>query len=157
VLHKISKRITNKAWLALERQRLPDKGYESSFLKQLDEDTAKIIAEKGIKVVHNGGALNPKGLAIAIEAQLASYGVTTLKVAYVTGDDVMGIVDDLKVSGSTLHLDIPSSDLSTLNKPLLSANAYIGMGGIVAALNAGADIVVCGRCCDASPVMGKLS
>jgi hypothetical protein len=92
---------------------------------------------------------------MAVESQLASYGITTLKVAYITGDDVMGIVDDLKASGSTRHLDAPSSDLSMLNKPLLSANAYIGMGGIVAALNAGADIVVCGRCCDASPVMGK--
>jgi hypothetical protein len=32
--------------------------------------------------------------------------------------------------------------------------AYIGAWGIVAALNAGADIIICGRVTDASPVVG---
>ncbi|KAJ2893751.1 hypothetical protein MKZ38_008288 [Zalerion maritima] len=144
----------NIAWLALERQQDPTKGYESSFLRQLDEETAHIIADKGIKIIHNGGALNPKGLADAIQAQLASYGIVSLKIAYVVGDDVSAVVDDLKAPGAAPHLDIAGRDLSALEKPVLSANAYLGMGGAVAALEMGADIVVCGRCCDASPVMG---
>lgn len=86
---------------------------------------------------------------------LASYDITTLKVAYVEGDDVMGILDCLKDPGRAPHLDVKGRELSHLTKPVLSANAYVGMSGIVAALKLGADIVVSGRCCDASPVMGK--
>lgn len=81
--------------------------------------------------------------------------MTTLKVAYVTGDDLLGIIDQLKTPGKVGHLDTAGRDLSKFDNPAISANAYIGMGGIVAALEAGADIVVCGRCCDASPLMGK--
>lgn len=38
--------------------------------------------------------------------------------------------------------------------PLVSAHAYLGARGIVAALRGGADIVICGRVSDASPVIG---
>jgi Acyclic terpene utilisation family protein AtuA len=44
--------------------------------------------------------------------------------------------------------------LGVVSDKALAANAYTGMGGIVTALEHGADIVVCGRWCDASPVMG---
>jgi hypothetical protein len=46
------------------------------------------------------------------------------------------------------------SRLSEWTKPILSANAYLGAGGIVAALRAKADIVVCGRVADASLIVG---
>ncbi|KAH6689711.1 duf1446 domain-containing protein [Plectosphaerella plurivora] len=144
----------NIAWLALEQKQDPSKGYDPGFLRQLDHETAHTIAAKGIKVVHNGGALNPKGLAAAVEKQLASYGVTSLKIAYVEGDNVMSQLGALQQPGQSPHLDVQGRQLSDIKAPIVSANAYIGMGGIVAALEAGADIVICGRCCDASPVMG---
>lgn len=122
----------------------------------MDRDTAHIIAEKGIKIVHDGGALNPKGLAHAIQELLKSYGITTLKVAYVEGDNIMGSLNALKAPGRVSHLDVEGRHLSDITKPVLSVNAYVGMSGIVAALKAGADIVVSGRCCDASPVMGEI-
>uniref|UniRef100_L7IVV8 DUF1446 domain-containing protein n=1 Tax=Pyricularia oryzae (strain P131) TaxID=1143193 RepID=L7IVV8_PYRO1 len=142
-------------WLALEKRQDPNKGYEPGFLRQLDRETAHIIAKNGIKVVHDGGALNPESMARETRALLHSYGVTGLKIAYVDGDNVMGMLEQLKAPGKAAkHLDVEGRTLSDIDKPVLSANAYVGMGGIVAALKLGADIVISGRCCDASPVMG---
>jgi len=56
--------------------------------------------------------------------------------------------------GSLKHLDIEGLELGVISHKALAANAYTGMGGIVTALEHGADIVVCGRCCDANSVMG---
>ncbi len=143
----------NIAWLALEQSNDPSKGYEPNFLKQLDKETAQIIAEKKIRLIHNGGALNPKSLAEATEKLLDSFGVH-LKVAYVEGDNVIDSLPELRTEGKIPHLDIAGRDLSMVKGQVLNCNAYIGMGGVVTALKAGADIVICGRCCDASPVMG---
>ncbi|KAL5876923.1 hypothetical protein ACKVWC_006081 [Pyricularia oryzae] len=94
-------------------------------------------------------------MARETRALLHSYGVTGLKIAYVDGDNVMGMLEQLKAPGKAAkHLDVEGRTLSDIDKPVLSANAYVGMGGIVAALKLGADIVISGRCCDASPVMG---
>lgn len=107
-------------------------------------------------MVHDGGALNPESMARETRALLHSYGVTGLKIAYVDGDNVMGMLEQLKAPGKAAkHLDVEGRTLFDIDKPVLSANAYVGMGGIVAALKLGADIVISGRCCDASPVMGK--
>ncbi|KAF4416298.1 duf1446 domain containing protein [Fusarium acutatum] len=135
---------------------IPDttKGIDRGFLKAFDKETAQIVAEKGINIIHNGGGLNPQGLARAIEELLASYGIDSLKVAYVEGDDVIGMTDKLKESGELVHLDNPDITFAAVQPDILCANAYLGMGGIVAALELGADIVMSGRCCDASTVTG---
>ncbi|KAF5612648.1 duf1446 domain protein [Fusarium tjaetaba] len=144
----------NIAWQALERNKDATKGYDREFLKAFDQETAHIVAEKGIKIIHNGGGLNPQGLARAIEELLASYGIDSLKVAYIEGDDVIGMIDNLKQSGELVHLDNPDITFDAVQPDILCANAYLGMGGIVAALELGADIIISGRCCDASTVMG---
>ncbi|KAI2484269.1 DUF1446 domain containing protein [Pyrenophora tritici-repentis] len=102
----------NIAWLALEMKQDPTKGYEPSFLRQLDHDTAHIVAKRGIKIVHDGGALNPKGLAQKCVELLQSYGINQLKVAYVEGDDVKGLLQTIAAPGYAPHLDIPDRDLS---------------------------------------------
>ncbi|KAF9778794.1 hypothetical protein IL306_003253 [Fusarium sp. DS 682] len=145
----------NIAWQALERRQDATKGFDKEFLKAFDKETAQIVAEKGIKIIHNGGGLNPQGLAQATEELLVSYGIDSLKVAYVEGDDVIGMIDNLKQSGELVHLDNPKITFAAVQPDILCANAYLGMGGIVTALELGADIVICGRCCDASTVMGK--
>src|SRR4051794_21938934 len=53
----------NIAWKAIELQTRPDLGYEPNFLDQLawnNGDGARAVANNKIKVVHDGGALNPK-------------------------------------------------------------------------------------------------
>ena len=136
----------------------PELGYESHFLEQLawnDGAAARLVSEKGIKIVHNGGALNPRGLAEKVHGYLHSQAIPNLKVAWVAGDDLTNQVRES--NGSYKHLDVPGLEQRGNDSQLLAAVAYTGQSGITAALYAGADIVICGRCCDASPVMGLAS
>ena len=131
-------------------------GYEPNFLDQLvwqDGAAAKLLARKKIKVVHDGGALNPEGLARKTDEYFKSLGIEDVKVAWVNGDDVTEQVKEGKL-GKLMHLDQEGVELGELRHKILAANVYTGMTGVIAALEAGAQIVICGRCCDASPVMG---
>ncbi|KAI8626565.1 DUF1446-domain-containing protein [Xylariaceae sp. FL1651] len=150
----------NLAWRAIELQSNPDAGFESGFLDQLawhDGDAARLIVQNKIRIVHDGGALNPRGLALATDEYFKSLGFTEVKIAWVEGDDVTQKVKEGTV-GKLPHLDHRNVSLQDAEiEKILSANAYTGQTGIVRALQEGADIVICGRCCDASPVMGLAS
>lgn len=124
------------------------------------------LAKRRVKVVINGGCLNPAGLAAKV-ANLVFERKLQLKVAYVTGDDLLPTLGpDLAALGDRLppHLDsvcpdvkVPDESLRFKNLqsvPLVSANAYLGARAIVTGLRAGADIIICGRVSDASPVIG---
>ncbi|KAI8260294.1 hypothetical protein K4K58_002051 [Colletotrichum sp. SAR11_239] len=152
----------NIAWKAIELQTRPELGFEPNFLDQLawhDGDAARLVAEKRIKIVHDGGALNPRGLAERTDAYFRSLGIGDVNVAWVGGDNVTEAVKR-GAFGRVMHLDQPGVEFDPRAEgaggedALLAANAYTGYAGIVRALEAGADIVVCGRCTDASPVMG---
>ncbi|KAI1843559.1 hypothetical protein JX266_010192 [Neoarthrinium moseri] len=146
----------NIAWKAIELQTQPELGYEPNFLEQLaweNGDAARLVAEKRIKIVHDGGALNPKGLAVKVDEYFKNLGFDDVKVAAVIGDDVTKRLRQNQL-GSIRHLDRDGEYFNPKKQKILAANAYTGQSGIVSALQAGADIVICGRCCDASPVMG---
>ncbi|CAK7207436.1 hypothetical protein SEUCBS139899_010246 [Sporothrix eucalyptigena] len=151
----------NIAWRAIDQQTDPSVGYEGNFLQQLawhDGDAARLLVEKKIKVVHDGGALNPQALAEAADAYFRGLGITSVKIAWVTGDNVTEKVRNGMLDTELKHLDLPGVVLTQDDiGAMLTANAYTGQTGVVAALAAGADIVVCGRCTDASPVMGLAS
>jgi len=133
-------------------QRGEDKGYVGTFLKQV-KAVAKTCKEKNIKIVTNAGGLNPSSMANEIEKILAELGIS-LKVAYITGDDLMPRMDALIKEGepfSNIDKQIPIEDSGCQT---LTANAYLGAWGIKEALDAGADIVVCPRVTDAAVVIG---
>lgn len=145
----------NIAWNAIVKQKNPDLGYEAGFLDQLAESLDMIVAQ-GIKVITNAGALNTKSLTREVRKLCKARGYD-VSVAAVLGDDVPDVIDSL-ASGSGrmdfIHLDHAEKQLDDWElKPFCGA-AYIGCKGIVEALNQGAQIVICGRCTDASPVMG---
>ncbi|TPX16855.1 uncharacterized protein E0L32_003417 [Thyridium curvatum] len=150
----------NLAWRAIDLQTKPEAGYEGNFLEQLayhNGDAARLLAKNKIKVVHDGGALNPKGLAVAADKYFKSLGIKDVRVAWVDGDNVTEQVRKEQF-GPLRHLDYENEFLTEAHvKTMLTANAYTGQAGVVRALKEGADIVICGRCCDASPVMGLAS
>ncbi|KAI1744824.1 DUF1446-domain-containing protein [Xylaria scruposa] len=126
----------------------------------------KAINEKRIKVVINGGGLNPKGLAEATHKTAISKGYN-LKIAYVEGDNLLPIVHDIVKpddKGLLPHFDSTNHDvklakdtnnfLQNPDKRIVAANAYLGCRAIRRGLEQGADIIICGRVADASPVMG---
>jgi hypothetical protein len=74
------------------------------------------------------------------------------QVAYVTGDDVL---ETIKKSDSTFRNIYTNETLSSWSFTPIHAQAYLGGLGIATAFAHGADIVICGRVSDASPVIGS--
>ena len=134
------------------KQKDPDTGYAKTFLRQM-RDTLALAMDRGVKVVVNAGGLNPAGLAAALR-ELAGELEVDARIAHIEGDDLLDRLDDLQAAGHDLtHLDTGRT-LSEAAMPPLTANAYLGGWGIAAALDAGADVVVCPRVTDASLVVG---
>ncbi|HEV2259477.1 MAG TPA: acyclic terpene utilization AtuA family protein [Streptosporangiaceae bacterium] len=123
-------------------------GYATTFLRQM-QDVLGTCLERGVKVVANAGGLNPAGLAAKVQ-ELSPQA----HVAYLTGDDLAPAIKDLQAEGhefTNLDTGLP---LAKAELPVVTANAYLGGWGIAAALQAGADVVICGRVTDASLVTG---
>jgi hypothetical protein len=129
--------------LLLARQKAKHgTGFARTFNQQM-EQVLPTVLEKGIKVVSNAGGLDPEAAAEAIR----DLG-TGAKVAAVTGDDLLPRFGEIGADWTNLDTGEPFP-----SHPL-SANAYLGARGIVAALAAGADVVVTGRVTDAALVIG---
>ncbi|MBV8664506.1 MAG: DUF1446 domain-containing protein, partial [Hyphomicrobiales bacterium] len=98
----------------------------------------------------NMGAANPLAAAEATREIARQLGLAGLKVAAVTGDDVL---DYLR------NNDVPLDNgetIASLGDRVVAANAYIGAQPIVAALQAGADVVITGRAADPAIFMAPL-
>jgi Acyclic terpene utilisation family protein AtuA len=134
------------------RGRDPAKGYATSFLGQMEECLG-LAVDKGVRVVANAGGLNPAGLAAELRGLAGRLGLA-VSVAHVEGDDLLGRLDDLRAAGEPLANLDTGVPLAAAGVAPVTANAYLGAWGIVAALEAGADVVVCGRVTDASLVVG---
>ncbi|WP_278923942.1 MULTISPECIES: acyclic terpene utilization AtuA family protein [Pseudophaeobacter] len=125
----------------------PDAGYDPLLERRL-RATLPGCARHGTKIITNMGAANPGAAAKKARAIVADLGLS-LKVAMVTGDDVSDQIADF-------ILDETKQPASALGQRMVSANAYIGISGIVAALEQGADIVICGRASDPALFLAPL-
>jgi hypothetical protein len=143
----------NIAWNAIAKSQDSSLGYEAGFLVQL-EDSLEDIVGNGIKVVTNAGALNTLELTRRVEDLCQRKG-HSLVVAAVLGDDITPELHDPSFNPTAFkHLDHPDWTLADFKLEPYCGVAYIGCWGIVEALKNGADIVICGRVTDASPVIG---
>ena len=127
-------------------------GYAAAFVDQLEPHLPR-IAEGGVKVVTNAGGLDPERCAQAVRDACARAGVT-LTVAAISGDDLREELPAVLGPGATLRNVDTGDELALADHDILTANAYLGAWPIVAALGAGADIVICPRMTDASLVVG---
>jgi len=119
----------------------PTQGFDPLLERRMNA-LLPLIQKKGFRLITNMGAANPISAAEKI-VQLAKEKGISIKVAAVTGDDVL---DHITKDQHTLEFDEPLSNLGTL----ISANAYMGVDAILPALDTGADIIVTGRVADPS-------
>ena len=141
---------TTMAILAAARAKHPEMGYATDFVDIAMKSVLPEVMKRGIKVVANAGGINPQACAAALQALAASQGLQP-RIAVVEGDDISALLPSLREQGCT---DMFSGE--PLPEKVLSANAYLGAWPIAQALNAGADIVITGRCVDSATTLGPL-
>ena len=135
------------------RQKDAGAGYATTFLGQMEQVLGE-AQQRGVKIVTNAGGLNPAGLREQLAALASRLGLRGLKIAHIEGDDLLARLPELQAGGHALaHQDDGRALADAGVQPLL-AHAYLGGWPIAAALQAGADVVVCPRVSDASLVLG---
>jgi hypothetical protein len=142
----------------MQKQRVKDPaaGYARDFVP-LILDLATELVDGGVRVITNAGGVNPAACRDALVAGLAAVKTSRpLRIAIVTGDDLMGRIDDLLGAGHELRNMETGAPLSDIRDHVYAANAYIGMTPILEALREGADIVVTGRSTDTALTYGPL-
>ena len=136
--------------LQKQKERDPSMGYARDFLGAV-QSVLPHITQHGLRVVANAGGVNPRGCADALR------GISgDVRIGVVTGDDLLGRIDELVAQGHQLANMDTGEPLSGVRNRVLSANAYIGSTPIVEALQQGAQIVVTGRSTDTALTMAPL-
>jgi Acyclic terpene utilisation family protein AtuA len=133
-----------------EKAKNPEAGYDPLLDRRMRAVLA-ICKSKGIKIITNMGAANPEAAARKTAKIAKELGIGNLKVAAVTGDDVLQACKQ----GNFPFLEIEGR-VGDFGNRVLSANAYLGAGPIVRALEAGADVVITGRVGDPALFLAPL-
>jgi len=126
------------------RRKDPALGYDP-LLDARMHAVLPVAAPKGVRIVSNMGAANPRAAARRTAQIAQSLGIAGLKVAAVEGDDVLDVV----LRGA-FRFEESGDDVAAYRDRIVSANAYLGAAPIVDALAAGADVVLTGRVADPS-------
>lgn len=104
-----------------------------------------------VTLITNMGAANPQAAAERTREVAQSLGLSGLKIAYVTGDDVLDAV-----KASELPILENGESIRTLDGKMISANAYLGVAPILDALQAGANVIITGRVADPALFLAPL-
>lgn len=132
------------------KRKDPTHGYDPLLEARLHA-VLSICCAKGIKIITNMGAANPVS-AVNKSAEIARMlGLNGLKIAAVTGDNVPA-----SVCSGNYRLEETGATVAQLGDRIVSANAYLGVAPIVAALAAGADLIITGRTADPALFLAPL-
>ncbi|HEY8488180.1 MAG TPA: acyclic terpene utilization AtuA family protein [Thermaerobacter sp.] len=143
------------AILHKDRQRDPRTGYTRD-IGLLCQMVLPVAMARGVRLISNAGGLNPYGAAREVLQVAARLGLRDLKVAVVTGDDVLGRLDAFRQQGAALEPLDGGPSYDEVRHRLLFANAYLGAEPVVRALATGAHVVITGRVADASLFLAPL-
>jgi hypothetical protein len=149
------KAIKNKDQM-LQARTLEDKLNVAMFAENfMDCFTPAIadLAKNGTKLAVNAGASDTEVLAQLVDKKVKEAGYN-LKVAWVEGDDVTGAVKGMLNKGEGFRSLMHNKSVDEWGLEPVCAQCYLGGMGIARALTEGADIVICGRVSDASPIIG---
>ncbi|MGU3477642.1 acyclic terpene utilization AtuA family protein [Methylobacterium sp. D48H] len=139
--------------IALAQQaklRDPEGGYDPLLEARLRAVLGPCRA-RGIRIVTNMGAANPIAAARKAGALARELGLAGLRIAAVTGDDLLDAV-----RAGDFVLEESGEPVAGLGNRVVSANAYLGAAPIVAALADGADVVITGRVGDPALFLAPL-
>jgi len=130
-----------------QKRKDPRLGYARDLI-QLMGRILPLIAGKDIRVITNGGGVNPIACRDAIFDVARKLGITGLKIGVVLGDDILEHLDDLRSRGVVLDNMETGEKLPSVVDRVMSANVYFGAAPIVEALRRGAQIIITGRTTD---------
>lgn len=134
----------------LRRRSNSEGGYFQGLAQVLGPILARCHAHR-IPIIGNFGAADPLGAARRIREIASALGCSGLRIAAVTGDDMLANI------GAEQLLGMPRFPPITIApQALVSANVYLGAEGIARALAQGADVVVTGRVADPALALGAL-
>ncbi len=144
---------TTMALLVAAQRKNPQAGYATDFVTDAMRRVLPEVMRRGIRVVANAGGINPRACADALGA-LATEMALAPTIAVVEGDDLRARLPALRTSAPGGLRDLDRGE--PIPERLASANAYLGAEPIARALDAGAHIVVTGRCVDSAVTLGPL-
>lgn len=129
----------------------PTKGY-NGLLEHRMEKALPLCWKHHVKLITNMGSANPEAGAAKCVEIAKKHGLTGMKIACVTGDDLLPNIEK--------YMDVQvwetGEPLGKLPGKIVSANAYMGVEGILKALGEGADVVITGRVSDPAIFMAPL-
>lgn len=132
------------------RLKQEDGGYDPLLVERLGAVLPAALRNR-VRIISNMGAANPVAAARRAAELARKLGLGPLKIAAVTGDDVLAQLREK---------DRPLMDAQGTvwqwSGDLISANAYLGAEPIALALEQGADIVITGRAADPSLFLAPL-
>ncbi|MDX6289930.1 MAG: hypothetical protein QOH42_1729 [Blastocatellia bacterium] len=139
-----------------QKARDPNAGYARDFVPLMKQILPACV-ERNIRVTANAGGVNVEGCARAVRDVALELGLAgKLRIGIVTGDDIMGKLDELLSRGVELRNMDTGEPLSTVRERIQSANVYLGAAPMVEALNRGAQIVITGRATDTGLTLAPL-
>lgn len=151
----------------LRKQREPGHGYDP-MLEDRMRAVLPACLHNRTRVISNMGAANPLAAGAAVIAVGRELGLRRLKVAVLTGDDVLPwirahdvpLLESVPAPGESApgqtHSSQTCSRASELGDQLISANAYLGADALLPALASGADVIITGRVADPALFLAPL-
>jgi len=126
-----------------DRAANPNLGYNALLETRL-RALLPLCQAHGTRLITNMGVANPDAAAQLTVRIAQELGLSGLRIAAVTGDDVRTLIHD----ESPLHE--PSCTVAETGRSILGANAYLGADAIIPALEDDAHVVITGRVADPS-------
>lgn len=134
--------------LAQGRRRTdPSLGYDL-YAEERFRALLPVAIPRRVRILSNLGAANPDA-AGRLAVRVAEESGLACRVAVVTGDDVLDLIDQ---EAPALEDGKPLSS----HGEIISANAYLGADALLPGLRAGADVIITGRVADPSLFVAAL-
>ena len=127
----------------------PSAGYDP-LLGERMEAVLPLCAARRIRIISNMGAANPAAAAEKTCEIARRLGLTGLRIAAVSGDDVFDLLRGGNITIETSEAALPPVETC------LSANAHLGVQPILEALQSDADVILTGRVADPALFLAPL-